>query len=336
MKKLILFLLLFPTITFANINFDDNIAELKIQREEAFDNTVVLQAISIIPPLIGEKPSSEFNIIEFLGFDWDKCRISQDEASHHTKVGWNMFALDIACALSDYWVVIPSYITGGYTISRIGVDKYLGSYVTVDFWDWFTIVYGHTTTKHKKGDILHKWDLLGYYKPSGFTTWKHFHIELRKGGLNITFDLEHKNANSLKIRKQRGWAEISDNNGEWDVYTFTHYNLWDESQSDSSPCYWALSRANLCVLAEDNYTRPIAITADIRKKLNLKERDKIELKGDKGCEGVYTVLDEMNSRFTNGCIEKNGACIKWDIGLPLWIHINNGVGAGGKCSITKL
>lgn len=95
-------------------------------------------------------------------------------------------------------------------------------------------------------------------------------------------------------------------------FYFTNYN-YVESQTDKSPCYGALSKANLCVLSQDNYTYPMAITKDIREKYGIKPRDRIELVGDEWCKGTYTVLDEMWPRFRKQCIKRNGVCIKWDI-----------------------
>lgn len=199
---------MFPTISFAFANFDEEVSQLKFEWNDAFTGTdAVIQAISIIPPSINHEPSTTFNIIEFLGFRGDDCYITQDEVSHKKPKNWSMYALDISCVNKDYSAKVPNYITWGYTVSKIWVDKYLWHYVTLDFGDGYTLVYGHTITNHKVGDKLYKGEVLWEYKPSWVTTGKHFHIELRKNGTNITFDLLSENQNSLKIRLQRGWAK---------------------------------------------------------------------------------------------------------------------------------
>lgn len=59
-------------------------------------------------------------------------------------------------------------------------------------------------------------------------------------------------------------------------YYFTTYH-YVAKQTDKSPCYGALSKANLCELAKDNYTNPMALTADVRKRHKIKPRDRVEL-----------------------------------------------------------
>jgi len=105
-------------------------------------------------------------------------------------------------------------------------------------------------------------------------------------------------------------------------YYFTTYQ-YVEKQTDKSPCYGALSKANLCELAKDNYTYPMALTADIRKRHNIKPWDRVELVWDEWCAGVYTVLDDMNKRFRQWCIKRDWVCIKWDLSNRPW----------GKCHL---
>lgn len=207
MKKLLLLLLLvIPVNSFAS--FDEEVYQLQTQWNDAFTGTdAVIEAISIIPPLVNNQPTTEFNIIEFLWFDGSRCYVTQDEHSHILPKNWSMYALDIGCVGEDYNVVVPDYITGWYTISKIGIDKYLGNYITLDFWDWYTLVYWHTISNHKIWDKLYKWELIGTYKKSGVTSGRHSHIELWKNGTNITFDLLSGNKNSLKLRLQRGRAK---------------------------------------------------------------------------------------------------------------------------------
>ena len=93
----------------------------------------------------------------------------------------------------------------------------------------------------------------------------------------------------------------------------------------------------------------MALTVDIRNRLGIKFGDKVSLSGDNGCEGTYTVTDEMACRFRGEYAWSNGPCyysdrktptpktsnvkrpgtnfyIKWDLpGRP-----------GGACTVTKL
>jgi hypothetical protein len=66
MKKLLLLLLLvIPVNSFAS--FDEEVYQLQTQWNDAFTGTdAVIEAISIIPPLVNNQPTTEFNIIEFL------------------------------------------------------------------------------------------------------------------------------------------------------------------------------------------------------------------------------------------------------------------------------
>jgi hypothetical protein len=92
----------------------------------------------------------------------------------------------------------------------------------------------------------------------------------------------------------------------------------------------------------------MALTVDIRNKIGVKFGDKVALTWDVGCEGVYTITDEMNCRFRWENAWSNGPCsysnkaptpktsnikrpgtnfyIKWDLpGRP-----------GGACTLTKI
>ena len=153
------------------------------------------------------KQDDKFNIVEFLNFEWD-CYITQDEQSHHTKKWGSMFALDISCKDKSFMIArVPQYITGWYYVGRVWIDKYLWDYITLNFWDWYTLVYGHTENIYnlKEWDRLTMWMAIGKANISGKSSWLHNHIELWKWGKNITFDLLQENENSYKLRKQRWW-----------------------------------------------------------------------------------------------------------------------------------
>ena len=58
-------------------------------------------------------------------------------------------------------------------------------------------------------------------------------------------------------------------------YYFTHYDLGDINQNDSSPCHGA-SGADLCFLARQG-VNTMALTSDIRAKIGVKFGDKVIL-----------------------------------------------------------
>ncbi len=160
-----------------------------------------------------------FNIIEFLNFESD-CYITQDEHSHNTKKGGSMFALDVSCKDKSFMIAkVPQYITGWYYVGRVWIDKYLWDYITLNFWDGYTLVYGHTENIYnlKEWDRLTMWMAIGKANVSGKSTWKHFHIEIWKWGKNITFDLLQENENSYKLRKQRWWLTEEEQKIEDDI-----------------------------------------------------------------------------------------------------------------------
>lgn len=102
------------------------------------------------------------------------------------------------------------------------------------------------------------------------------------------------------------------------VYYFTHYDLWDISQTDWAPCTWA-SWKDLCDLAR-KWIHTMALTSDIRSKMWIKWWDKVMLLWDKWCTWTYYVHDEMAKRFRTWCIKRPGTnyCIKWDLPWKEW------------------
>lgn len=159
-----------------------------------------------------------FNIIEFLNFESD-CYITQDEDSHNTRKWGSMFALDVSCKDKSFMIArVPQYITGGYYVGRVWIDKYLWDYITLNFWDGYTLVYGHTENIYnlKEWDRLTKWMAIGKANISGKSSWLHFHTELWKWGKNITFDLLRENEKSDKLRYQR-WRMSKQEESEFDT-----------------------------------------------------------------------------------------------------------------------
>lgn len=92
-----------------------------------------------------------------------------------------------------------------------------------------------------------------------------------------------------------------------EVLFFTTYNAGAIDQNDGAPCHSA-SGKDICEGLRNGESH-VAITKDIRKKLNLKWGDQVKLTGGK-YSGIYSVEDEMGKRFRTGCIKRDGACIK--------------------------
>ena len=200
-RLFLLSLLFLYTQAFA-FEVDDLLDVRDITNEETMD-----QIEEIITDKSQEyETNTGFNIIEFLNFESD-CYITQDEHSHNTKRGGSMFALDVSCKDKSFMIArVPQYITGGYYVGRVWIDKYLWDYITLNFWDGYTLVYGHTENIYnlKEWDRLTMWMAIGKANISGKSSWLHFHTELWKWGKNITFDLLQENEKSYKLRKQRG------------------------------------------------------------------------------------------------------------------------------------
>lgn len=119
-------------------------------------------------------------------------------------------------------------------------------------------------------------------------------------------------------------------------YYFTHYDAWDVKQNDNAPCH----SANGMDICNTKY-KTIAITKDIRIKLNIKFGDTVQLVWEVGCAGKFIVADEMNCRFRGVNAHDNWTCylsdkktkasgnvyrpwtkflIKWDVpDTPWWV-----------------
>lgn len=90
---------------------------------------------------------------------------------------------------------------------------------------------------------------------------------------------------------------------------FSTYHPWDKRQTDDDPCT-AASMKDICKLLNSD-APPIALTKDMRKELSIKWGDVVRLEWWK-CDGLYTVLDEMASKYRKKCIKRKGYCVKWD------------------------
>ena len=259
---------------------------------------------------------------------WD-CRFTN---STHELKRYNLkwIAYDFACV---QWVSFDVKSPWEYTIEKIGFWYNIGNFIILkkssEVGDEQTrIVLWHIKTSRKSWDKLWVWDIIWQTDMSWESTWMHVHIELWDGYMNVDRNFAlgkaYKSQNGTALLNHRNWdfGQPKDN-----VYYFTHYTLWDPNQNDSSPCIGA-SWKDLCSL-EVSGVRTMALTADIRKKLGVKFGDKVRLTGEKWCEGIYEVHDEMNKRFRN---------TPWILSpwTPYYIKGDIPSKSGGACHVQKL
>lgn len=304
----------------------------------------------------------------YLVDEW-KCAISQTEDSHVEAKNGGMYATDLACKFEAQGVYAPDYLDDmkEYIIEEVWYDKLLWNFVILSFKDnpdvrWY---FGHSVLDNnwKTWDIVTTWIRFAHADLSWATTGWHTHIELRRmyDGVwqsvrYVTRFKERKLEQTRLASKKSKWL-LKWFSESWEVtasgvttpeniYYFTHYALWDPKQNDASPCISA-NWQDSCLL-QKHWRGTMALTVDIRKKLGIQFWDKVALTWDVGCEGVYTVTDEMACRFRWEYAWSNGPCtysdgtptpktshvlrpwtpyyIKWDLpGKPGW-----------ACSISKL
>lgn len=256
-------------------------------------------------------------------FGLESCRATND---FHRLGKYNLEwqAYDIACEVGKSFDIKSPW---DYTIEKIAFWYNIGNFIILVKWNT-RIVLWHTTTSRKVWDKLKEWDVIGQTDISGASTWMHVHIELWDNYYNVSREF----ALWEKYRKINGTALL--NHRQWDfgqqkenVYYFTSYDLWDESQNDSTPCIGA-SGKDLCAL-EKSGVRTMALTSDIRERLGVKFGDKVRLLWDEGCEWVYEVHDEMNKRFRQ---------TPWILrpGTPYYIKWDLPSKDGWVCSVTKI
>lgn len=256
--------------------------------------------------------------------DEGKCSISQSEDAHVEAKNGGMYATDLACNFKEQGVYAPDYLNDmkEYVIQEVGYDNLLWNFVILSFkyegqdgWDKLRWYFGHTVLQwwFKKGDTIQTWTRFGKADLSWATTWMHTHIELRTdiGGIwqSVRYSSRIKEKKLEEKRLSGTWRWIC---STWEecmnlnILYFTHYDLWDVSQNDSSPCHTA-DWQDSCLLQKRG-RETMALTVDIRNKLWVKFWDKVVLTGDVGCEWVYTVTDELNCRFRGVNAWSNWPC----------------------------
>lgn len=226
-----------------------------------------------------------------------------------------MYARDISCKGRYFNVYAPW--TGEYNV-EVWHHVWLWDYIVLTQWNKM-YVFWHTRYLNILPAKIKWWELMWEINMSWITTWPHLHYEEWINWENVKYlnDVDYiANPKSINLKAYRGW--------DYKVF-FTRYDLWDVAQNDSTPCIWA-SGKDLCKL-EKSWIKTVAITSDMRKVLNLKRWDKVQLIWDKGCEWIYQVEDEMNKRFRESCIKRpwTNICIKWDL-----------QGVGWACKIIKV
>lgn len=266
-------------------------------------------------------------------FGLEDCRATND--SHRLgKYNLEWMAYDIAC---EPWQSFDVKSPWAYKIKKVWYWANLWDYIILVKYDnetsWLVesdirIVLWHIRTSYKEWHSFKEGDIIWQTNVSWASTWYHIHIELWDGYMNVSREFalgkQYKSINwtaLLNHRKWDFWQQLKD------VYYFTSYNLWDVKQNDSTPCIGA-SGKDLCHL-ESSWVRTMALTSDIRTKLNIKFGDKVRLLGDEGCEWVFQVEDEMNKRFrqTPWVLRPNTPYyIKWDLPSK----------EGWVCSVTKI
>lgn len=259
---------------------------------------------------------------------WD-CRFIND--SHRLgKYNLEWMAYDIACEKGKSFEVKSPW---EYTIEKIGFWYNIGNFIILKkssevWYEETRIVLGHTKTSRNVWDKIGEWDVIGQTNVSGASTWMHIHIELWDWYNNVSREFalgeKYKSLNWTALLNHRKW-DFGQQNKE--VYYFTHYDLWDVKQNDSTPCIGA-SGKDLCYL-EKQGIRTMALTSDVRKNLSVEFGDRVKLTWDIWCEGIYQVEDEMNKRYreTPWVLRPN---------TPYYIKGDLPSMDGWVCSVTKL
>ena len=252
---------------------------------------------------------------------WD-CRFTNDNHKMPKyKLEW--IAYDIACEKGEAFdVSVPDYWYD-WMVEDVWYGKSLWDYIIIkDIVSDIRIVYGHTKATVKKWDQVKKTFIIGKSNISGESTWMHLHLEIWKWYKIVSREIfwsdTYESTDQTKLLAHRNWN--FDNK-----YYFTHYDLWDSSQNDSTPNIWASWKD----LTDPKIINPIALTVDIRKLYGIKFGQVITLIWDNWKEYKATVHDEMNKRFRTWCILRPWTkyCIKWDIArrngnqnIPSWAY----------------
>ncbi|BCD61352.1 peptidase, M23/M37 family [Nitratiruptor sp. YY08-26] len=124
------------------------------------DKTKILQ---LIP---SGRPVKDFRITA--GFGWRRHPILKKREFHP--------GIDLAAKGK-----VPIYATADGVVTDAAYNRYgYGNIIKVAHIDGFSTIYAHLKKRLvKKGDFVHKGDIIGYMGSTGLTTGKHLHYEVR-------------------------------------------------------------------------------------------------------------------------------------------------------------
>lgn len=174
----------------------------------------------------------EYNLLSELNIDGE-CYISQDEMHHIAHDRWTVYATDISCNRKLFKVEAPQF-SNEYKITRVGRTDALWTYVVLQYGE-YSLVYGHTETFYKVGDVVTKGTVIGKINKTGITTGPHVHIEKRKWNENITFDHKLANDKSILIMQQRWWIPTPEWITRIAMQIIKKYECWWSPHLDA---YW--------------------------------------------------------------------------------------------------
>lgn len=283
-------------------NDDNQDYNIELPKYNCTINVNATGGIAPEPPKIKEKQEIDVEALTMRDRFWlGKCRfVNSNHAIPSKKLKW--MAYDIACEKGkSFEVKSPWY----YEV----VNRWYGA----NLWNFLVlqkldeqlenvtdtrIVLWHIESNWKVGDLIPQYAIIWKTNISWTSTWIHIHIELWKWHKNVSSSYalgkEYDEVDGTALLNNRKW-DFGQPVVESTKYYFTHYDLWDKKQNDSSPCIGA-SGKDLCHL-ERTGKKTMALTSDIRKSMGIRFGDTVKLVWDKGCSGYYQVEDEMNKRF---------------------------------------
>lgn len=274
----------------------------------------------------------------------DNAYVTQTPRDHDARNGF--LATDVATSGQAIRVLVPDYLNTEreYTTLYEDFPATTGHTITLTSGN-IRFLIGHVVTD-RQIERVKTGDSIGNVGcTEGVTTGCHVHIEFYvrpdEGSPWMISKYQISGSNrheEIKERTKPTAAIYTDNNNgvkyetttvsnEIKVY-MTHYNLGVVAQNDSSPCTGA-SGKDLCKLRKAG-VNIIALTSDQRRIMSIKFGDHVLVSGE-GFQEYAQVEDEMGARFRNGCIKKQGYCIKAD-----WACFTSGdVCNSGPVTITK-
>jgi len=263
----------------------------------------------------------------------DNPYVSQKEENHYHPWAGGILATDIATWFRaeiyapDYLNQVKMYTVEVLHDTRIDAN---GTQIEWPLWNYLKLswidsgleyhwILAHVETKLQTGDIVYTGQRIWQMDLSWYTTGYHLHQELWLKTWEDWRNISYTGRSRALINARN---HTYDNDGIDAPIYFTHYDLWDVNQNDSTPCIWA-SGVDLCKLAQTGI-QSVAITVDIRNLYGIKLKDTVTLRHvDTWTEYEVQVHDEKASRFRTNCYRDKGQyCNKWDIAHFNWVSNN--------------